>query len=316
VFVMATIVLVHGIDQQQRSADALESEWIPALAGGVRLAGFPGVADGLWRDRSGPGAIETRMAFYGHLFLRPDVQGDDPGELTPAEQAFAEQLAEEWLRRAAEQASRPDVKQTASRELAYVRQQVGDQEQGIGAVLRSAINGVVRVKWFAPSGMAFAERFVNRALAQVTRYLSDEEVRRTALQAVTDLIDRNTKVVIGHSLGSVVAYEAMHQIGHSLPLLITIGSPLGLETIIYPKLRPQPPDFPPVVQRWVNVADRDDFIAAAPDLRTMFSRGIPAKATFERSYTVDNGAKPHEAKFYLAKMELGKPIGELLSALR
>jgi hypothetical protein len=33
---MAEIVLVHGIDQQQKSADVLESEWLPALAG-IRL---------------------------------------------------------------------------------------------------------------------------------------------------------------------------------------------------------------------------------------------------------------------------------------
>jgi len=311
---MSTIVLVHGIDQQQKPADVRESEWLPALAGGVRLAGFPAIADRLWRGSSGPGAIEARMAYYGQLFLRRDVQGDDLGELSADEQAFAQQLAEEWLTRAAMQASRPDDKQTASRELAYVRDQVGDEEQGIGAVLRSAINGVARVKWFAPYGMAFAERFVNRALAQVTRYFSDEGVRSAALHAVKELIDPDTKVVVGHSLGSVIAYEAMHQIGHPLPLLITIGSPLGLETMIYPKLRPQPPCFPPVVQRWVNVADRDDFIAAAPDLRPMFSAGIPATAVFESGYTVDNGAKPHEAKFYLSKVEIGKPIGEVLTA--
>jgi hypothetical protein len=195
-----------------------------------------------------------------------------------------------------------------------VRQQVGDEEQALGAVLRSAINGIARVKWFAPYGMGFAERFVCRALAQVTSYLSDEEVRRAALQAVTDLVDQDTKIVIGHSLGSVVAYEAMHQINYSLPLFITIGCPLGLQTIIYPKLRPQPPCFPPAVQRWINVADSDDFIAAAPDLRPMFSRGVPTTAVFESGYTVDNGAKPHEAKFYLDKIEIGKPIGEVLSA--
>jgi hypothetical protein len=31
-----------------------------------------------------------------------------------------------------------------------VREQVGHEEQVIGAVLRSAINGVASVKWFAP----------------------------------------------------------------------------------------------------------------------------------------------------------------------
>ena len=78
---MAEIVLVHGIDQQQLSADKLESQWLPSLAGGIRAAGFPDVADRIWRGTGKPGSIETRMAFYGGLFLTPGQQGDDPGEL-------------------------------------------------------------------------------------------------------------------------------------------------------------------------------------------------------------------------------------------
>jgi hypothetical protein len=41
-------VLVHGIAQEQRSADELEAKWLPALAGGLRIAGYPDLADGLW----------------------------------------------------------------------------------------------------------------------------------------------------------------------------------------------------------------------------------------------------------------------------
>ena len=78
---MAEIVLVHGIDQQQKSADMLESQWTPCLAGGVRTAGFPEVADCIWRESHKPGSIETRMAFYGSLFLAPGQQGDDPANL-------------------------------------------------------------------------------------------------------------------------------------------------------------------------------------------------------------------------------------------
>jgi hypothetical protein len=68
---MAIVVLVHGIAQEQHSADSLEIEWLPAMAGGVRKAGFSEVADRLRRDLLVPEGIETRMAFYGHLFLRP-----------------------------------------------------------------------------------------------------------------------------------------------------------------------------------------------------------------------------------------------------
>src|SRR5204863_9743773 len=115
---------------------------------------------------------------------------------------------------------------------------------------------LAKVSWLAPYGMGFAERFVNRALAQVTLYLAEEKIRSAALDSVLNLMSPETKVLIGHSLGSIVAFEAAHRLNRPLPLLITIGSPLGLQTIVYKRLRPQPPGFPPQVQRWVNVADR------------------------------------------------------------
>lgn len=278
---MATIVLVHGIAQEQEAADTLEAEWVPALAGGVRTAGYPAIADRIRRDRAANDTIEARMAFYGALYLKLGLQGGGPGEFSPDEAVMAEALAVQWLERAAAQASRPTERTTAARELAYVRREIGTEEAGRGAVIRSAINGVAKLRWFAPFGMVFAERFVLKSLAQVTRYLGDEEIRGAAQRSVLDLIGPETKIVIGHSLGSVVAYETVAGLDRPLPLLITLGSPLGLDTLIYPKLRPQPPVFPPSVARWVNVADRDDFIAAEPDLTSMFSTGIPSGAVFE-----------------------------------
>ncbi len=171
---MAEIILVHGIDQQQMTADKLESLWLPSLAGGIRVAGFPEIADRIWRQSGGPGGIETRMAFYGDLFLIPGQQGDDPGDFTPEEAALAEVLAKEWLCRVANQSSRTNWQKTARGELVYVNQEMG-VEQGVGSAARSAINSLAKIPWFAPYGMGFAERFVRRSLAQVTRYLTDEK---------------------------------------------------------------------------------------------------------------------------------------------
>jgi hypothetical protein len=61
---VATIVLVHGIAQEQRSADTLEAEWLPHLAGGLRVAGYEELADRLWHRRGTPEEVSTRMAFY------------------------------------------------------------------------------------------------------------------------------------------------------------------------------------------------------------------------------------------------------------
>jgi hypothetical protein len=307
---VAEIVLVHGIDQQQLSADKLESQWLPSLAGGVRVAGFPNVADRIWHGTGKPGSIETRMAFYGNLFLRPGQQGDDPGEFSVEETAFAEALAMEWLHHVAERATREKTRQSGGRELAYVTREMG-AEQGAGKYVRSAVGSLAKISWFAPYELGFAEHFVNRSLAQVTRYLTNDEIRFAALKSVSDLIGPETKVLIGHSLGSVVAYEAAHRMSQPLPLLLTLGSPLGLQTIVYQRLRPQPPGFPPQVRRWVNVADRDDFIAAEPDLEGLFDAGVPADAVFEGGYTVDNGASPHNSDFYLGKAQVGGPVGEL-----
>lgn len=308
---MADIILVHGIDQQQKPADKLESEWLPALAGGVRVAGFPEVADRMWRGACKPESIETRMAYYGNLFLAPGQQGDDPSDFTAQEAEFADALALEWLKRTAARASKEKVRAAGGRELAYVTRQMG-AEQGVGSAVRGAIDSLAKISWFAPFGMAFAERFVKRALAQVTRYFTDDAIRAAALESVLKLVDARTKVLIGHSLGSIVAYEAAHLIRQPIPLLITLGSPLGLQTIVYQRLRPQPPGFPPTVRRWVNVADRDDFIAAAPDLEGLFGAGMRAEAIFDGAYTVDNGADPHNADFYLGKAQVGRPVAEVL----
>ena len=309
---MATIVLVHGIAQEQKSADTLEEEWLPDLAGGVRTAGFPEIADRLYRLRSGPDGIDTRMAFYGDLFLRGDQQGPEPEELSRPEQVLAEQLAMEWTARAASRSTDETSRRAASQELAQL-QQTADEEQGARAAARSAINSLARIRWFAPFGMGFATRFVMRSLTQVTRYLGDDALREQALARVHALLTPGTRVLIGHSLGSVVAFEAAQRFDHPLPLLITIGCPLGLRTVVYERVRPQPPRFPPTVHHWVNIADRNDIVAAEPDLTPLFGSTAPPGAVLEGGYTVENGAKPHQADFYLTKAQVGHPIGALLS---
>ena len=249
------------------------------------------------------------MALYGPLFLRYGQQGLDPG--SDAETALAEQLAEAWLEHAAKHDSDPEEKLIATRELNVLRGNVGMAQ---GEVARLALKSLAQLRWFAPLGFAFAENFINRALAQVTRYLTDETIRIEAQDRVKSLIGPETKVVIGHSLGSVVAYEAIQQLKQPLPLFLTIGSPLGLDTIIYPRLRPQPPNFPAPVKRWVNVADKNDHVAVEPNLTNLFKKDMPADGVFESGYTVENGAEPHSATFYLTQLDSCRPIGAALSA--
>ena len=58
------------------------------------------------------------------------------------------------------------------------------------------------------------------------------------------LIDADTRVVVGHSLGSVVAYEALCEYraraGGYGPALVTLGSPLGIPNLAFDRLDPAP----------------------------------------------------------------------------
>lgn len=298
---MAEIILVHGIAQEQRSADTLESTWLPALAGGVRTAGHPDLADRVWRD-SRPG--NARMAFYADLFRRSDQQSGATGLDTAEQQALYDAVLAEVLANAAARSTDERDRREAERALNTTQ----PDRQGVIAVARPLINALLRIGPFARLGISAGERLIS-ALKQVSLYLTDENIRTAAQQRILDLVDTDTRVIVAHSLGTVVAYETLHRLQQPLPLLVTLGSPLGARNVIYERLRPQPASVPAVVRSWINVADRDDIVAADLDL----TRGFPgADGVLESHWTVDNGGKPHEATHYLAKAVIGRPVAAAL----
>ena len=69
-------------------------------------------------------------------------------------------------------------------------------------------------------------------LKQVRRYLLDPAIKAEADDRAEKVIAQGAKVVIGHSLGSVVAFEFVRQHpDYPVDLLLTLGSPLGLRTV-------------------------------------------------------------------------------------
>ncbi|MGX1129255.1 hypothetical protein RKD49_001445 [Streptomyces glaucescens] len=305
---VSRIVLVHGIAQEQETADALESRWLPALAGGMRLAGHPETADRLWRD-SRPGDDDCRMVFYGDLFLTGGRMGDGDSfdALSSEQQELASALALEWLGRAEERAASEADRDEAYRQLRALDPETSGR-QGLRAVGRPALNALARLRWFAPLGMAFAQTFVKRALVQVTRYLTEEPVREEVQRRIAAHVGPETVAIVGHSLGSVAAFQAAHRVRSGLPLLLTLGSPLGLRTVVFDRL-PEAKTVPPRVAHWANFADRDDLVAAVPDLASLFADPYGA---LRSDWTLDNGSDPHRAESYLGKRQTGAALGAAL----
>ena len=213
---------------------------------------------------------------------------------------FDQELLAAWWRGAAE--SDPRVVHPDARTLART-------PGGVQAALR------------ALSGSAFfaglADRVMLFDLQQVRRYMTDPQVRRTALDRVAAGIGEDTRVVVGHSLGSVVAYEAL--CAHPewpVRALVTLGSPLGIRNLIFDRLVPAPAAgtsggvrgaWPGGVRSWVNVADAGDVVALVKDLRPLFGSEVAC-------YLVHNGSHAHDVRPYLTAAETGAAIAAGLAA--
>jgi pimeloyl-ACP methyl ester carboxylesterase len=141
--------------------------------------------------------------------------------------------------------------------------------------------------------------------------MTDARVRQAALDRLAAVVGAETRVVVGHSLGSVVAYEAL--CAHPewpVQALVTLGSPLGIRNMIFDRLNPAPAvgasgeiqgRWPGEVQSWVNVADAGDVVALVKDLRSLFGSRVDC-------YLVHNGSRAHDVRPYLTAAETGAAI--------
>lgn len=80
-------------------------------------------------------------------------------------------------------------------------------------------------------------------------------------------------------------------------------------------VRPQPAQPPAYVERWINLADRDDLIAAEPVLARLFpSRQSDGGPELRSGFTLEHGAAPHNPDFYLMRREIGRSIGQAFAS--
>lgn len=261
----------------------------------------PALMDGLTRGTSPTAAVaapDVAMAFYGDLFRPPGsflTVGEPPLDASDVLPGLEQELLAAWWAAAAEVDDRvapPDADTLIS------------TPQWVQRALMQLSNS----RYFA--GVAL--RLMVADLKQVARYLSDRKVRQAARARVTALVHTDTRVVVAHSLGSVVAYEALCALPeHGVRAFVTLGSPLGIANLVFNRLEPAPeegrgawPGGDNLV--WTNVVDEGDVVALVKDLRPFFGKQL-------RHVQVRNGAKAHAVVRYLTDALTGAAIGKGLA---
>ncbi|HKY14877.1 MAG TPA: hypothetical protein VJM33_08110 [Microthrixaceae bacterium] len=156
-------------------------------------------------------------------------------------------------------------------------------------------------------GKAVSANTHQKTLEHLAQYFVDDELRTTVQQRVLHHLGPETEVVVAHSMGTIVAYEVLAANPHiEIPMLITLGSPLGVTPFIFDNLRPAPTagrgHWPAGVAAWTNVAAQNDMAtAAAPCLAPLFGGGIVDELVY-------NGRHPHDIEPYLTAAETGRAI--------
>lgn len=131
--------------------------------------------------------------------------------------------------------------------------------------------------------------------AQATNYLKNQAIRSAVLHLVIDMLPTSGKVVIiGHSLGSVIAADVLMRLSPDLEVfgVITIGSPLGHGSFDVADLKKSLKEPPAHLGWWVNFWNPNDPVSAHRGLTSVFpwildlstESELPLSAHFASTY--------------------------------
>ncbi|WP_280344900.1 alpha/beta hydrolase [Nocardia abscessus] len=289
---MAEVVVVHGIGQEFLGPELMEERVGPALRDGIRLAAGSGPT---------PEPVTVGCVFYGDLFFPSGTRGWElpPWDETDVDEGLEADLLAAWWERAAEvDPAVPGPYEPGTR---------GPVRFGVSRLL---LSDRVRAALDALSGSRFfglvSDRLLILALKQVRRYLAEPDLRQAVHARVASQISDDTVVLVGHSLGSVVAYEALCAHPHwPVSDLITLGSPLAMRQVIFDRLLPRPVDgfgaWPGGVRRWSNIADPGDIVALPGRLAPRFGERV-------QDHHISNGVRMHDLARYLTAATTGSAI--------
>ena len=156
------------------------------------------------------------------------------------------------------------------------------------------------------------------------RHVLMDELKSALLPPEEQQIEGQQIMVIAHSMGSIIAYDVLRDIGRERPAFavahfVTIGSPLGLSAVkdhvykerSYAPVRVRTPTI--VTKRWVNYADRDDLVAIDKRLRDDYrpnDRGVRVEDDLVLNDYVNPDGKrnAHKSYGYLRTPELSEHI--------
>ena len=289
-----TTVYIHG-NGNKIAPDRLKADWDQALFGEAM-------------------GTRTRMAYFASLrypqpLPGPAIDEVDVPPVTPLESAFVEDtgsfLAAVRQAGAADTAPRDDLDGWLAG-MSYAADALAEGESA-----EPPPASPFEVLPFSRSARIFAFReFVKRAFKDVHAYFFGDfkEAMRDKLREQLEGLD-GPVIVIAHSLGTIIAYDVLRTWSGpalEIPLLVTVGSPLGVREI--QDLVVAPLEVPAGVAAWRNASDARDVVALDHWLRPEYRPADRCTDFLVRNDTWNH----HGIRDYLASVPVREPVVELM----
>jgi hypothetical protein len=284
------ILFIHGRAQGGRNLADIQREWTKALEDGARAAGS-----------TLPENLDIALPYYGNELDRLTAEFDLPLASDITARGTPEQ--DKFLAFQAEVAQDLRIKAGITDE--QVDASYGDNPRQKGPLNWEWVQAIFRA--IDRHSDAITSDVLQIALRDVYIYNSSPAVRRIINGIVSKEIDNRPTIIVAHSLGTVVAYYILRELqAPNVPLLVTLGSPLGIRAIRRP-LRPL--RHPTVVKDWLNGFDDRDVVALYP----LDAENFNIDPAIENIPTLQNQTENrHGITGYLDKPEIAHRLIEAL----
>lgn len=281
------LLLVHGRGQAGMNADTLKATWMATLQRGASTLG-----------RKVPVDLDVAFPFYGDVLDQYTRAVDIP--LTSDIQARGGVVDENYLKFQADFAEGARI--NAGITNAQIEAEFGDKPGERGPLNWAWVLATMRAvdKYGGGLSTKTLETFTRDVYLYTTRAGLRDDINAIVAAKLTV----EPTVVVGHSLGSVVAYSVLRNDTRAIkvPLYVTVGCPLAVRSI---RDQFKPLRFPKPAAGWYNAYDTRDTVALYP----LTIENFPVQPEIDNYGKVKNPTDNHHGIIgYLDDPDIAKHI--------
>ena len=239
------LIFVHGIGQGGLSPDELKATWLATLSEGANAIGM-----------QVPVNLETAFPYYGDTLDEFTRKSRLPLPSNIHSRGDASQDA--FLDFQADIAK--EIQLRAGITDAQVNEELDAETRERGLQNWEWVQAIVRaIDRHAPG---LSQRSLEIFMRDVYLYTTNFAVKDAIDAIVVKEFTQQPTIVVGHSLGSVVAYNVLKSDENlNVPLYVSLGCPLGIRTVTR---QFRPVTYPRSVRAWYNAFDKRDVVALTP----------------------------------------------------